>query len=305
MKVPIETMKNRQLVADISLMVVTLIWGTTFVVVKNALTDIGPMLFIGVRFLLAFVFLLLIYYKRLRQNWRVNLPIAVMLGLILFTGYALQTVGLQFTTAANSGFITGLSVVLVPLLGYWWGQGKPGIMTMVGAGSATLGLGLLTLNGTFQLNSGDLLTLISTLAFALHIVLVGYYAPRTDAVVSAIIQIGTVAVAGMVSGLWSEAVPLVFTREIGIALAVTAIPATALALVIQNTMQRYTTAARTALIFAMEPVFGGIAAYLWLNEILTIKQLVGCVFIVGGMLISELGTSGHEKAASECSEAAR
>lgn len=302
MGMPIETMHDRRLVADISLMAVTLVWGTTFVVVKNALADIGPILFIGVRFSLAFLFLLLVYYRRLRRNWRANLPLATGLGLILFTGFALQTAGLRYTTAANSGFITGLSVVLVPLLGYWWGQGKPGLTTLAGVGSAAVGLGLLTLNGSLMFNSGDLLTLLSTLALALHIVLVGYYAPHTDAVVFATLQIGTVAVLGLAGGLWSETVPQAFTGDIGIALAVTAIPATALALVVQNVMQQYTTATRTALIFAMEPVFGGIAAYLWLDEILTIKQLAGCVLIVGGMLISELGSSGQQKSASECSE---
>lgn len=277
------------LVADLSLLMVTVVWGTTFVVVKNALADIGPYWFVGVRFFLAFLFLVIFYWRRLLGADKRTVGLAAMIGLVLFTGFALQTVGLKYTTAANSGFITGLSVVLVPVIGLFWGQQHPGRGTIAGIICAVVGLGLLTLNGSFSFNAGDLLTLVATLAFGTHIVMVGYYAPKCDAATLAVLQIGAVAAAGLLGGAIFETVPSTFTKDVWIALAVTAIPATAIALLVQNTMQQYTTASRTAIIFVMEPVFAGIAAYLLLGEILTIKQLLGCALIVFGMLVSELG----------------
>ncbi|EAX47749.1 protein of unknown function DUF6, transmembrane [Thermosinus carboxydivorans Nor1] len=280
---------SRRVVADLSLLFVTLIWGTTFVVVKNALADIGPYWFVGIRFGLAFLFLAVLYHRRLVAAWRGHVRLAGLIGLVLFSGFSLQTIGLKYTTAANSGFITGLSVVLVPVIGRFWGQKGPGPATVAGIISAVIGLGLLTLSNDFRLNTGDVLTLLAAVAFGTHIVMVGQYASKGDAVVLAILQIGAVAVAGLVGGLAFEPTPTNFSREVWIALAVTAIPATAVALVVQNTMQRFTTATRTAIIFAMEPVFAGLAAYLLLGEILTVKQLIGCALIVAGMLISELG----------------
>ncbi|SDF32644.1 DMT family transporter [Sporolituus thermophilus] len=280
---------SRRIVADLSLLFVTLIWGTTFVVVKNALADIGPFWFVGIRFGLAFLFLAVLYHRRLLAAWRSHARLAGLIGLVLFGGFALQTIGLEYTTAANSGFITGLSVILVPVIGRFWGQKGPGPATVAGIISAVLGLGLLTLSSDFRFNVGDVLTLLAAVAFGAHIVMVGQYAPRGDAVVLAILQIGAVAAAGLAGGFAFEPVPAVFSRKVWVALAVTAIPATAVALVVQNTMQRFTTATRTAIIFAMEPVFAGLAAYLLLGEILTVKQIIGCVLIVAGMIISELG----------------
>lgn len=280
---------DRRTLADLLLIFVTLVWGTTFVVVKNALASIGAFWFISVRFWIAFLVLALIYRERLVKNWRHDLKISAIIGGVLFTGFALQTIGLQYTTAANSGFITGLSVVLVPIIGRWWGQKNPNQVTWIGIMSAVIGLGMLTLNGQLRLNIGDFFTLIAAIALACHIAMVGHYAPRTDAVVLAIMQIGAVAVIGTAFGTVSEEFPARFSTDVLIALAITAIPATAIAFLVQNAVQKYTTATRTAIIFALEPVFSGITAYLVLGEVLTTIQLVGCCLIVIGMIISEIG----------------
>ena len=281
--------RSKQLTADGLLLAVTLVWGTTFVAVKNALADIGPYWFIGVRFAIAFACLSLIYYRRMFAAWSDTGKLSVTIGFTLFTGFILQTIGLQYTTASNSGFITGLSVVLVPLVGRFWGQPVPGMATKLGIGCAVAGLALLTLKGDLTVNIGDLYTLLATIAFAAHIVMVSYYAPRTDAVSLAIWQIGAVALAGVVGGFMFESFPDNFSDDVWLALAVTAIPATAVAFLVQNTVQKYTTSTRTAIIFALEPVFAGLAAYIFLGEILTVSQILGCTMIVVGMLISELG----------------
>ena len=276
---------NKRLTADGLLLVVAFVWGMTFVAVKNALVDIGPYWFIGVRFSLAFLFLAAIYHRRLLANWRILGKISALIGGVLFVGYILQTIGLQYTTAANSGFITGLSVVLVPVVGRFWGQKKPARATQLGIACAVAGLGLLTLTNDFSINIGDVYTLLAAVALATHIVMVSHYAPRTDAVTLATLQIGAVAVAGIVGGALFEQFPSNFSEDVWIALAVTAIPATAIAFLVQNTVQKHTTSTRTAIIFALEPVFAGLAAYAFLGEVLTVQQIIGCVLIVSGMIV--------------------
>lgn len=280
------TAGRKRLLADVLLLGVAVVWGTTFVLVKNALHDIGPYYFLTIRFLAAFALLLCIYRRRVQAAWRRTWRPALLIGLFLFAGYALQTVGLRYTTAANSGFITGLNVALVPVLSALLYRQMPDVWTAVGAAAATVGMALLSLAGDWTVNYGDLLTLGCAVAFALQIISVGRYAPHHDAVVLAVLQVGVVGAVSGVLAVVTEPVPL-FSFPVWWALAITAIFATALAFVIQNTMQRFTTAARTALIFASEPVFAGITAYVALGEVLSGRQMVGCVLILAGMVLSE------------------
>lgn len=275
--------------ADLALLGVTAIWGTTFVAVKSALVGIGPLWFIGIRFSLATIVLMLIYPRRTKAAFAISGKTGCMIGFVLFAGYLLQTIGLQYTSATSSAFITGLSVVLVPIIGRFWDQKKPSVSVWLGIGCAVAGLGLLTLNESLSFNLGDIITIFSALALALHIVLVGQFAPRQDAVALSVFQIAMVAACGLVGAIFFELPPIAFGREFWNALAVTAIPATAIAIVVQNAMQRYTSPIRTAVIFAAEPVFAGLFAFLFLGEALTAQQWTGCGLIVAGMLTSELG----------------
>lgn len=279
--------ESRRLLAEVLLLAVAAVWGTTFVLVKNALVDIGPYYFLALRFSAAFVLLLAVYWRRVQASWRRAWRPALLIGLLLFAGYALQTVGLQYTTAANSGFITGLNVALVPLLAAVLFHQRPDWWTVLGVGAATLGLALLSLSGNWTINYGDVLTLGCAVAFALQIIGVGRYAPRQDAVVLAVLQVGVVGVVSAVAAVVLEPPPL-FSPPVWWALAITAVFATALAFVVQNTMQCFTTATRTALIFASEPAFAGVTAFVVLGEVLSGRQLVGCALILAGMVLSEL-----------------
>lgn len=273
--------------ATASLLAVTAVWGVTFVAIKSALADIGPLWFIATRFSLAAVVLLLIYPRRTLNSLRKTGRAGGIIGIALFAGFLLQTLGLQYTSATNSAFITGLSVVLVPIVGRFWGQKSPSVAAWLGIVSAAAGLGLLTVNEAITLNSGDMLTVFAALALALHIVLVGHHAVNHDAIALSVLQILVVAAGGLGSALMFEAPPAEFSREVWFALGVTAIPATAIAILIQNAMQRYTTPARAAVIFAAEPVFAGLFAFLALGETLGLQQWVGCLFIIAGMLLSD------------------
>jgi len=280
--------------ADFSLLLVTLVWGSTFVIVKWAIEDLPPLPFLAIRFALAFISLLPFLYFQKAHISKGTLLKGVALGCLLFSGYAWQTVGLQYTTASNAGFITGLSVVFVPALVALTTRKFPSPGLILGILSALVGLALLSLGDQFQLNKGDLMVLFCALSFALHIFFVGRYAPQTNATVLASAQILTVSV---LSGIFSIFLPqstMHFSTNVWVALLVTAIPATSLAFFAQSKMQQFTTATHTALIFSMEPVFAAFSAFFLAGEILTPKALLGAGLVLVGMLISEFTGSVAE-----------
>jgi drug/metabolite transporter (DMT)-like permease len=283
-----EKTRNEQLKADLSLLMVTFIWGTTFVVVKNAIADMPTFRFIAIRFAVACLFLVLISSRKLKQLNKKTALAGLLIGMLLFGGYSFQTLGLQYTSASNAGFITGLAVVLVPFMSTLLTRRPPGLFTILGVLSATLGLALLTLGTSFSLNKGDLLEFLCAVCFCLHILAVGKFAPDMDATLLAIVQIGTVAISAGFLSLGVESQPWVFSEVVWIGLLLTAIPATSLAFLIQTKMQKFTTTTRTAIIFTMEPVFAALFAFLVAGERLTMQGKIGAALVICGMLLSEL-----------------
>jgi drug/metabolite transporter (DMT)-like permease len=256
--------------------------------VKDALADIGPFYFLAFRFAAAFLFLGAIYHKQLIKLSRRETEAGIFIGLFLFGGYAFQTVGLKYTGAANAGFITGLSVVLVPLFHTVTSRRLPSGYLASGVLSSLTGLGLLSLNQSLALNYGDLLVLFCAACFAGHIMMVGKFASHLDPVPLTAVQIGTVAAISLLFGALLETPPRAITGPVWTALLMTAIPATSLAFLVQNKAQKYTSAIHTAIIFTTEPVFAGLGAYILAGEVLSARQLAGCALILAGMLVADL-----------------
>lgn len=284
-------MKKEQLgqyKADLALLIVAFIWGVTFVVVKDALNDIEPFLFLAYRFAIASLFLGVIFYKQLINITLKEIKAGFLIGLFLFGGYSFQTVGLKYTGAANAGFITGLAVVLVPFFIAVTLKRLPSGFVSIGVLVSLTGLTLLTLSDSFFLNYGDVLVFCCAICYAWQIIMVGRYAIKLDPVNLTIIQIVTVSVISFLLGVILETPPQAFTRPIWIALLATAIPATSLAFLIQNKAQKFTSPVHTAIIFTTEPVFAGLSAYVLAGEVLTVPQLIGCVLILAGMLLADL-----------------
>lgn len=276
--------------ADLLLLAVAFIWGTTFVLVKKALGEISPFAFLAIRFLLAFIFLFLLYRPGRKLLSKPILLAGLTIGIFLFAGYAFQTVGLKYTTAANAGFITGLSVILVPFFNVALTRQLPNRYVLGGALVASAGLALLTLGPSLALRIGDLLVFFCACSFALHIICVGRYAKSLDPALLAMMQIlaaGTLS-ALIVAASPGESLPAAWTAQLVFALVLTAILATSLAILVQNSVQRFTTPARTAVIFATEPVFAALTAYTYGGEELTGKALLGAVLVFAGILLSEL-----------------
>lgn len=287
--------------ADLILLGVTFTWGATFVLIKEAIQTMPPFTFLAVRFLIAavllFAFLLLFARDTLRALDRRLWIAGAILGFWLFLGYAFQTFGLQFTTSSKAGFITGLSVVFVPFLALWLLRQKLKRNALFGVGVATIGLALLSLTRDLSVNLGDLLVFFCAISYGMHITLVGRYAPRYPALLLALLQIFFCGIFNLGGALIFEDVSLAFSPDVLFnayvfsGLLICSVIATAVAFVVQNQFQKFTTPTRTALIFATEPVFAALTGYLFAGDRLDMQQVLGCLLILGGMLIAELG--GH------------
>ncbi|NLV21427.1 MAG: DMT family transporter [Syntrophomonadaceae bacterium] len=275
--------------AEFLMMLVALIWGVTFVLVKNALADIGPFLFLGIRFVLAFLVLAIFSFKNIIKVEVSTVAAGCLLGFFLFIGYVFQTVGLQYTTSSNAGFITGVSVVLVPIMFYIKKRTWPDWQTTLTVVMAATGLFLLSVPaGKFALGYGDLLVLVCAFGFALHIVFVSKYSWRHNAVAITGVQILFVGLLCLVIGLAAEPIPQHMGSDTILAIIVTSVFATSLAFLLQNYLQRFSTPTRFAVVLTTEPVFAALAGFVWANEILTVRAYTGAALILLAMLLSIL-----------------
>jgi drug/metabolite transporter (DMT)-like permease len=292
---------KKPIVADISLLLVTIIWGSTFVLVQNAIDFLEPFSFNSIRFLAAailLIFCLLIFKKEQLKQLDVKLLLSgVFIGFWLFLGYATQTIGLLYTTSSKAGFITGLNVVLVPLFSMMLLKQFPSKNAVFGVLTATIGLFLLTMTDVTSMNIGDGFVFICAVSFALQIIYTGKFSNKYPTLLLTVIQISTVAVLSIISSIifedWRKSFnpDILLTKDVLIALVITSIFATALAFLIQTNFQKYTSATRVALIFAMEPVFAAITGYYWADERLSYSALVGCILIFAGMIFAEMTTN--------------
>src|SRR3984885_8873469 len=275
---------------DSSLIAVALVWGATFVLVKQALADVSTLLFLTLRFSVAAVVLALIFRKEFRApNALVSLLRGAFAGIFLFGAYVLQTAGLKFTSASKAGFITGLYVPLVPIIGGLIHQKLPQISELVGIAIACVGMFLLTVQtDILDIGRGDLLVAGCAVAYSLQMVILGRFAPVSNIGVLTVAQIATGALVGAATFWWVEPVRIAWAGNGWVALAVTSLLAPAFAFTIQTWAQGWPSPTRSALIFAAEPVFAWITSYLLLGEVLSRRAVLGAALILGGILMVEL-----------------
>lgn len=291
---------SQRLKADAALVVCALIWGGTFLVVKDALSAASVFVFLALRFGLAAIAMLAISVAALRGSGRGILRAGALLGVLMFAGYALETAGLQYTTASKAAFITGSAVVWVPLIG---GIFAHHLDRWVWAGVAVTfaGLYLLTLppEGFNHLNRGDVLVGGCAVVFAVHILAVGHYAPRHSPLALNTVQAAATAVISAVAipilaATHAESPRLHPTGWLIAAVIFTAVGATAVAFALQMWAQRYTTASHTALVFCLQPVFAAIIGWLAAGEKLGARETFGAALILSGILLAEIKGGSRE-----------
>ena len=275
--------------AEIYLLIIVIIWGSTFALIKGVIDTIPPYTYLAYRFLLAALILVVIFWKRLKKFNIMILKKGSLIGIFLFLGYTLQTVGLKYTTATKAGFITGFSVVLVPIISFLLLKEKVSRDSVIGVALATLGLWFLNYNSSFSFNLGDFLVLLCAFSFAMHIISVGLFSKKLDYVLLAITQITVVFVLSLFMALIFErsAIHLSYSSDIWWSILITGIFATALAFYMQNRFQRHSTATKTAIIFSGEPIFAAVFAYLLLGEKVSLIAWAGGLLIIFGMIVSQ------------------
>lgn len=291
--------RKRVLFADSALLGITFVWGTTFIVVQNTLAKLPPLSFNAWRFLTAAI-LLLLWQVFLSKKKKDNVKLfsnqlvvtGFILGIFLFIGYICQTIGLLYTSASNAAFITGLSVVLVPIFSALLLRKRPPIQAIIGIILATCGLFFLTTKGSFSLNRGDLIVFICAVAFALQIVFTEKYTLQFSSLPLTVIQLGTVAIlsfifSGIIDGAKLFDWQTLLMPDVIIVILFMGLVATAAAFLLQTILQKETPATHVGIIYIMEPVFAALTSLAFQHMVLGFSELCGCLLILAGMLLAE------------------
>jgi drug/metabolite transporter (DMT)-like permease len=294
---------SRSLKAHILLVFITLIWGATFVVIKNALVDASPLFFNAVRMSLAALVVAAVFHRELSCITAGALGSGVLVGAFLCLGNELQTAGLRYTTPSKSAFLTGVSVVLVPVfLTLFW---KRGISrwSAAGVGMAFVGLYLLTVPASSggglnlqSINRGDLYTLAAAVVFAFHIIFIGHVTREHRWQQITVIQVAVTATLMILTVPLAEKVQVIWSSRVIWGVALTGFLSLALAFSVQAWAQQFTPPTHTALIFSLEPVFAWVTSFLFLGERLGGRAGIGALCILAGVLISEEKGSTESRA---------
>ncbi|SHM03217.1 DMT family transporter [Phytopseudomonas punonensis] len=286
-------MPNHALRADLLMLLTAMIWGSSFVAQRLGMDAIGPFLYSGLRFALA-VIVLLPVVMLLRRSARPASPISkpvlfggCVMGAVLALGINLQQVGLLFTSVTNSGFITGLYVIVVPLLGLLLGH-KTGLGIWLGASLAVVGMFLLSVGDGFRIASGDLLQLAGAFVWGIHVLLVSFFAGRHDALILALVQFVTCALISLALALIFEPLPGTEITQALPAILYGGILGVGVGFTLQVIAQKHAIASHAAIILSLEAVFAAIAGALLLSESLSGRGYVGCALMFAGMLLAQL-----------------
>ena len=272
----------------VALVGVAAIWGATFVTVKESVERVPVFEFLALRYGLAGVVLTAVFFRQAAGLGRAGLRAGVLAGVALFAGYTFQTIGLQYTRASNAGFVTGLFVVIAPVLAAIVLRRRPSAGPIAGVVLATAGLFLLSLSHGFHIRYGDAIVLLAALSFAVHIVVLARYSPEHSPAGLTVVQMWVAGVLSAVCALAFEH-PVAPTSGVVIrGVIVTGLFASALAFFIQTLAQRYVSPTRTAVILVTEPAFAGLFGIVFLSESLTVRGWIGAGLILAGMLVAEL-----------------
>jgi len=285
--------KRKSVVADLLLLLTAMIWGFGFVAQRAGMEYVGPYTFNGIRFLLGGLCLLPLALRADRSGTsdisdRISsLKTGFWAGLVLFCGASLQQVGLLYTSAGKAGFITGLYVVFVPILGLIFGR-RTEAGTWAGALLATAGMYFLSVKSDFSIGTGDLLVLIGAVFWALHVLLLSYLAPRTHPVRLAMIQFLFCGLLSLIIAMITEVIILKSIVSAIIPILYGGLFSVGIGYTLQVVAQRRAHPAHASILLSLEAVFAAIGGWWLLDEVLSVRGLFGCGLMLGGMLFSRI-----------------
>lgn len=289
--------------AESILIFVTLIWGATFAIIKLALVNVSPMVFITIRFSFATILLLPFFLKKAKNISRTAVLCGLLLGVMYFLGFSTQTIGLKYTTATKSGFITGTFILFTPIFQYLFEKKVPGKGNLIGISFVITGLIMLSSQGNSILdifteigsgfNIGDFFTLLCAVSYAMYLVYLDIISKKYDYMLLVFLQISSTAILGIIAAITLhltglENIKFIFGGNLVFAFLYTSILATVLATTLQTKYQKVITPTKAGIIFSFEPIFSAVIAYYFINEKVSRFSLIGGILIFTGLLVTEL-----------------
>lgn len=285
----------KQYIGDGMLLITAIVWGSGFVVTAIALEYLTAYQIMAGRFILAAMILSLLFGKKFKNFTKSVIWKGVILGTILYIGFALQTVGLEYTTPSKNAFLTAVNVVIVPLIAYLVYKRKVDRYETIGSIITLIGIGFLSLQGSMTISIGDALSLACAVAFAFDIFYTNHFVKKEDALSLTIVQFITASLISVIAVLIQGDIPTTFEKEALYSIIYLAVFSTAIAYVCQNIAFKYTTATKGAIILSLESFFGMLLSVLFLHELLTGRMIIGAALIMIAILITELKPSFHRK----------
>ena len=274
-------------IGEILLISTAIIWGSGFVASAVALEHFTAYQILAGRFLVGAIILSGIFYKKTKKIKKATLMKGMLLGAILYTAFAFQTVGLQFTTPSKNAFLTAINVVLVPFIGLLFYKRKIDLFELIGAFLAVIGVAVLSLKFSTEINIGDLLTIFCAVGFAFHIFYTAIFVQKEDPVVLTIVQMATAAAIGCVVVLMKDETSFPVESSGLFTLLYLGVFSTTIAYLMQTIAQKYITETKAAIILSTESLWGTLFSVLLLSELLTGRLIVGAILISAAILISE------------------
>ena len=285
----------KQYIGDGMLLITAIVWGSGFVVTAIALEYLTAYQVMAGRFILAAIILSLLFGKKFKTFTKSVIWKGAILGTILYIGFALQTVGLEYTTPSKNAFLTAVNVVIVPLIAYLVYKRKVDRYETIGAIITLIGIGFLSLQGSMTINIGDALSLACAVAFAFDIFYTNHFVKKEDALSLTIVQFITASFISVIAVFIQGDIPTTFEKEALYSIIYLAVFSTTIAYVCQNIAFQYTTATKGAIILSLESFFGMLLSVLFLHEVLTGRMIIGAALIMIAILITELKPSFHRK----------
>lgn len=272
---------------EIALTITAIIWGSGFVASSISLEYFTPYQILAGRFLIGAIVLTVIFHKKLKNINKSTMIKGAVLGIFLYLAFALQTVGLQFTTPSKNAFLTAVNVVIVPFIAFIIYKRKIDMYELMGAILAMVGVGILSLKLSAEINIGDLLTLGCAFGFAFHIFFTAKYVKDSDPVTLTLIQMMTAAIIGVIVVLFRGETSFVIEKEGMLSLLYLGIFSTTIAYLLQTVAQKMITETKAAIILSTESFWGMVFSVAILDETMTIKMVIGAILILTAIIISE------------------
>lgn len=282
-------MNNKKVIwAYVGFVIMAMIWGSAFAVVKSTLDYVPPVYMIALRFTIAAVGCMVIFPRKYKKQEVIH---GIFIGFALFFAYLAQTIGCNYTTAGKNAFLTALYIIIVPFIHWVLIKKRPELKVFIAAIIALIGIGLISLNGDMNVNIGDVLTIICGFLFALQISLIDKYVKDDDPMVLTSMQLVVCAIMGwllapFIDGEFPDGVMTKANVWFGILFL--AILSTLVCQVIQNVCQKYTKPESAALIMSSEAVFGALSSVIFLGEVMSGKVLLGCGFMVFAIVLAQV-----------------